>query len=132
MKKLVVLLAAIAAVATVAIGTASGSGGPIDQQTGFACNVFDENGNLFTTFQSSDTWWGSGKEQLHCVGQSPTGGNGTVVVFSGFACNLLHSFSTDPRNFDKVSKTGESQLTCYGFAAPPAPPIASTTAGAVG
>jgi hypothetical protein len=132
MKRLALLLTLVAAVAgSVAISSAlANDSHPIDQQTGFACGVYDAYGNIVITYQSSDTWFASGKEQLHCVGQGA--GNGTVVYYNGFACGLIHSFSTDPNNVDRVSKSGESQLTCYGYAAPPAPPIASSRAGVVG
>jgi hypothetical protein len=129
MKKLalLVVLVAVAAVSAVMVSGALASGTPT-VVTGFACNVFDENGGLFVTFQSNDTTYASGKETLHCIGQSPTGGNGTVVTYSGFGCNLLNSSSANPLNSDRVSKTGESQLWCYGSVttAPSGP------AGAVG
>jgi len=130
MKKLALLVTLVTiGAASVAIGNAvAGDPNPIDVETGFACNVFDANGNLFTTFQSNDTLYQSGKETLHCIGQGA--GNGSVVTQSGFGCNLIHSVSFSPANSSRVSKTGESQLWCYGSVSDRA--AASGAAGAVG
>jgi hypothetical protein len=117
MKKFAVLFALVAAISSsVAISSATaGDPNPISVETGFACDFFDAFGNVVgPTFQSNDTVYASGKETLHCIGQGAA--SGSVVVYTGFACNLLHSFSTDPLNSDRVSKTGESQLWCYGTA----------------
>jgi hypothetical protein len=119
-KKFVALFVVVAAIAgSVAISTASANDpNPISVETGFACNFFDEFGQVVgPTFQSTDTVYQSGKEVLHCIGQSATGGDGTVHVFTAFGCNLLHSTSFDPKNNDRVSKSGESQLWCYGSTA---------------
>src|SRR5436190_20511016 len=114
MKKLALFATLVAAAAgSVAVGNAFA----FDQQaTGFACHVYDENGGFFITHQSSDTLYDSGKEQLHCWGQSPSGGNGTFVEYDGFACGLFFqrgAFWVNPNNKDTVSKTGASALTCY-------------------
>ena len=129
MKKLALLATLVAAVAgSVAVSNAFA----FDQQvTGYSCGLYDENGGIFVTNQSSDTLYNSGKEQLHCWGQSPTGGNGSYVEYDGFGCNLIYTgFSANPANKDTVSKTGASALTCYneGFTAP----ASSAAAGAVG
>jgi hypothetical protein len=114
MKKLALLATLVAAVAgSIAVSNAFA----FDQQaTGFACRVFDENGGTFITHDSSDTLYSSGKEQLHCWGQSPSGGNGTFVEYHGFPCGLHYLFGVfliNPNNKDTVSKTGASALTCY-------------------
>jgi hypothetical protein len=136
MRKLTLLVAlvAVAAVSAVMVSSAlANDPNPRAQSLGFACGVFDENGNIFITFQSSDTLY-QNKEQLHCVGQSPTGGNGTVVTQSGFACGLVFTgISTNAANYSRVSKSGESQLSCFQYPLPTAPSApASGTAGAVG
>ena len=125
MKKLALLATLVAAVAgSVAVSGAFASVPSPSfaaQQTGFTCGVYDENGGTFITTQSSDTLYNSGKEQLHCWGQSPSGGNGTYVVYSGFACGLIYTgISVNPANKDTVSKTGASALTCFndGYSAP--------------
>ena len=118
MKKLALLATLVAAVAvSVAASNAFATTPSFAQQsTGFACNVLDYDGSTFTTFNSSDTLYNSGKEQLHCWGQSPSGGNGTYVEYDGFACGLFFqrgAFWVNPNNKDTVSKTGASALTCY-------------------
>jgi hypothetical protein len=133
MKKLALLAVLVAATAVGAVMVSSAlASGPRASDSGFACGVFDENGGIFITTQSSETWYGSGKDALHCIGQSPSGGNGSYVSYNGFACNLLFTgISTSPNNSDTVSKTGESQLWCYGFSTS-APSAASGAAGAIG
>jgi len=124
MKKLALLLTLAAAIAgSVMISSAlAGTPNPVAQATGFACNVFDANGNLFTTDQSSDTLFQSGKELEHCVGIGA--GNGSVVVFNnantGLGCGLFLTATVTTNWFDRVSKSGESQLTCIteGFSGP--------------
>ena len=132
MKKLALLATLVAAVAgSVAVSNAFAvTPSFASQSTGFSCSVFDENGGFFVTNQSSDTLYNSGKEQLHCWGQSPSGGNGSYVEYDGFGCNLIYTgFSANPANKDTVSKTGASALTCYneGFTAP----ASSAAVGAV-
>jgi hypothetical protein len=136
MKKLALLATLVAATAVGAVlvsGAVAGTPNPIAQSTGFACGVFDENGNIFITFQSSDTLF-QNKEQLHCVGQSPSGGNGTVVTQSGFGCNLVFTgFSANAQNFSRVSKSGESQLSCFQYPLGDSPSASvSGAAGAAG
>jgi hypothetical protein len=116
MKKKLAFAAFVAAAAvaiTVMVGGAAGSGGPIAQEQGFACNVFDASGNLFTTNISGETLFSSGKDLLHCVGFGA--GDGTIHYFNfgntGLLCGTLFGGFTDNWS-DKVSKSGESQLTC--------------------
>src|SRR5690349_20977309 len=122
MKRLALLVTLVAAVAgSVAIASAfAGTPNPVAQQTGFACNVLGPSGNTeATTTQSSETLYASGKDMLHCVGQ--TNGDGSYHLFTGFGCNLIYTgFSSNPNNKDSVSKSGESQLTCFndGYSAP--------------
>jgi len=121
MKKFVLLFVLAAAVASsVAITSASGgTPNPVATATGFACNVFDRDGSLFTTFQSTSTLYASGKEVLHCIGQGTPGD--TIVTQSGFACGMFFDgVSTDPANSSRVGRDGESQLWCFahGVGAP--------------
>jgi len=123
MKKLALLATLVAAVAvSVAASNAFATTPSFAQQsTGFACNVLDYDGSTFTTFNSSDTLYNSGKEQLHCWGQDASGGDGAYHEFLAVPCNLIYTgFSANPANKDTVSKTGASALTCYneGFTAP--------------
>ena len=124
MKRLALLVTLVCAVGgSVAVASAlAGTPNPVAQATGFDCAVLDANGSAFITNQSSDTLYQSGKEQEHCVGTGA--GNGTVVVWTfantGLACGLNISATLTDNWFDRVSKSGESQLTCYsdGFTAP--------------
>ena len=131
MKKLALFASMAAIVAVSVVGVASATGDPtvVASSEGFACNVFDANGNIFITTHSSSKLLLNGKEILHCIGQGA--GNGTVVTQSGFACGLVFTgLSTDPNNSSRVSKSGESQLWCYGRAGEDA--AASGPAGAIG
>jgi hypothetical protein len=121
MKRLALLVTLVCAVAgSVAIANAlAGTPNPVAQSLNFPCALQDATGNFVITTQSSDTLYANGKEQLHCVGQGT--GNGTVVLYTAVPCNLTFTgFSDNPANFDRVSKSGEAQLTCYndGFTAP--------------
>jgi hypothetical protein len=118
MKKFALLaVVAVAAVGAAMAGNALATGEPtiVAEASGFTCGVFDANGNIFITTTSDSKLYANGKEVLHCIGQGT--GNGTVVYFSGFACGMVFTgISTDPLNKDRVSKSGESQLWCYGHA----------------
>lgn len=136
MKKLALLVTLAAAVAgSVAIGNALATDptNPLDFQQGFNCTLLDANGDLVFTTQSTFYWYQSGKATEHCIGEGA--GNGTVVTwteaqFPGLKCNFGFDGIplTDNWN-DRVSKSGESQLWCYGFQAPSAPTGPSGTAG---
>ena len=132
MKKLALLLVLVAAVAGSVVASGSfASGGIVAQATNFDCGVSDAFGNVFVTDQSSSTLYSSGKEQLHCVGQGA--GNGSVVVQTGFLCGMFFTgVSSDPNNIDRISKSGESQLTCYNLVPLDLKPSAASSAGAIG
>jgi len=122
MKKLALLATLVAAVAVSVAATNAFAASPAfaNQSTGFACVVQDHTGSpSILTFQSSDTLYNSGKEQLHCWGAAV--GDGAYHEFTGFGCNLVYTgASFNPANKDTVSKTGASALTCFndGFSAP--------------
>jgi len=124
MKKLALLATLVAAVAgSVAVSGAFASASPAfaSQVTGYSCGVYDYDGSIFITNQSSDTLYNSGKEQEHCWGQDASGGDGSYHLFQGFACGLYFTgVSVNPANKDTVSKTGASALTCFndGYSAP--------------
>jgi hypothetical protein len=128
MKRLALLVTLVCAVAgSVAIASAlAGTPNPVAQTTGFACNVLGTSGSVeATTFQSSETLYASGKDMLHCVGQVTP--DGAYHLFTGFGCGLIFTgVSFNPDNKDSVSKSGESQLTCFndGFSAPASPGLA--------
>jgi hypothetical protein len=119
MKKVFVLISALAAAAalTVGVGLAIGSGGPINTAVE-GCGVLDANGNVFLT-NGTLSVYASGKVTLHCIGQGA--GNGSVVTWNnantGLSCGLYQYGSTNDWN-DRVSKSGESQLWCYGSTEP--------------
>jgi len=125
MKKLALLATLVAAVAGIVAVSGAFASVPSPsfaaQSTGYSCGVYDFDGSIFITNQSSDTLYNSGKEQEHCWGQDASGGDGAYHVFSGFACGLVYSgVSVNPANKDTVSKTGASALTCFndGYSAP--------------
>jgi hypothetical protein len=132
MKKLALLASMLAIVAVVGGGVASATGDPVvvDEATGFACGVFDADGNIFLTENSSSKLLQNGKEILHCIGTGT--GNGTVVTQEGFACGMVFTgISENPNNHSRVSKSGVSQLWCYGHTSPIIAPTGGT-AGAIG
>jgi hypothetical protein len=132
MKKLALLASIVATAAVVGVGVASATGEPniVASSEGFACNVFNREGGLFTTFNSSSILLENGKEILHCIGAGAGKGD-TIVTQSGFACGMVFTgLSTDPNNSSKVSRLGQSQLWCYGQAGGDA--AASGPAGAIG
>jgi hypothetical protein len=118
MKKFAVLFVLVAGVVgSVAISSATANGDPtiVQQATGFSCGTFNADGSINITTASVDSVFVNGKEVLHCIGQDPSGGDGTVHKFTGFLCGLFFGgLSSDPLNNDRVSKSGESQLWCYG------------------
>ena len=115
MKKLVAAFAAVVAVAAIAVGSASGTDGPLFQDNGFACGVFDRDGSFVLTFNSQITWYASGKVELRCEA-SGTPGN-SVVQTSGFLCGLgPFGLTTESKNV--VRKAGGIQLTCSGHLNP--------------
>lgn len=113
MKRLAMLVILLAVAGSVAIGNAlANDPNPVAQSTGFLCGVADTIPGVVGTGQSSDTLYQSGKEQLHCVGQGH--GTGVLVNYSAFSCRLVFTgVSFNPNNYDRISKTGESQLTCF-------------------
>jgi hypothetical protein len=131
MKKLALLASMLAIVGVSVVGVASATGEPtvVASSFEFDCGVFDANGNIFITNHSSSKLLLNGKEILHCIGQGA--GNGTVVTQTGFLCGMVFTgISDSPLNSSRVSKSGESQLWCYGQANGDA--AASGPAGAIG
>jgi len=132
MKKLALLATLVAAVAVSVAATNAFAASPAfaNQSTGFACVVQDHTGSpSILTFQSSDTLYNSGKEQLHCWGVDPSP-DGAYHEYTGFACGLVYTgISFNPANKNTISKTGASALTCFndGFSAP----ASSASVGAV-
>jgi len=131
MKKLALLATLVAAVAVSVAASSAFATAPAfaQQSTAFGCTVADENFNGFTTFNSSDTLYNSGKEQLHCWGVDPSP-DGAYHEYTGFACGLVYTgISFNPANKNTISKTGASALTCFndGFSAP----ASSASVGAV-
>jgi len=115
MKKLVVALATVFVVAMVFTGVAAstGDGGKL-VSSGFACNVIDGNGNLFTT-SNSEQWQFQTHATMRCTGDGApyTGPNPPIYwtpANSFPICNTLFGQTTN--YYDKVGRSGNSQLVC--------------------
>jgi hypothetical protein len=115
MKKLVAALAAVVAMAAIAVGTASGTDGPLFQDSEFACGVLDRDGSFVLTFNSEITWYASGKIELRCEGRGTPGNS--VAQTSGFLCGL-GPFGAASESKNVVRKNGGIQLTCSGHLNP--------------
>ena len=114
-KKIALAFATVLAVAAVGTTVASASG-PTVVASGFACNVFDGNGNLFSTNNSVLTVYDSGKVVLKCNGD---GAGAPALTFynydnTGVTCGMLQFGSTTDWS-NKVGYNGNSQLTCTTF-----------------
>jgi hypothetical protein len=117
MKKLALLASMVAIVGVTVVGVASAEGTPtiVASVTGFPCAIQDANGDFQITTNSSSKLLLNGKEILHCIGQGA--GNGTVITLSGFLCGMVYTgLSDSPLNSNRISKSGELQLWCYGQA----------------
>jgi len=112
MKKFVVAVATVFAVAAVvAGGVSAGSGGTVVAE-GFACGVLDHNGNIFITYKSVLTRY-QNRAVLQCVGDG-AGGPGLIhwnFGNTGLSCGMLEFGSTTQWD-DKVGYNGNSQLQC--------------------
>ena len=117
MKKLVATLAATCAVAASVVGVAVANpdAGTV-VASGFACNVFDGNGNLFVTTDSELRLFANdqgSKAVLHCEGD---GADAPFLQHYNFArtgatCGMLQFGSTTHWD-NKVGRNGNSQLRC--------------------
>ena len=112
MKKFVVAVATVFAVAAVlAGGVSAGSGGTVVDR-GFACGVLDHDGNIFITYDSELIVYQT-KAVLRCTGNG-AGGPGLIhwnFGNTGLSCGMLQFGSTTQWD-DKVGYNGNSQLTC--------------------
>ena len=115
MKKLVAAFAAVVAMAAIAVGSASGTDGPLFQDEGFGCGVLDRDGSFVLASSSEITWYASGKVELRCEG-SGTPGN-SVAQTSGFLCGL-GPFGLASESKNVVRRNGGIQLTCSGHLNP--------------
>ena len=116
MKKFVVAVATVFAVAAVlAGGVSAGSGGKVVAE-GFACGILDGDGTVYITNNSVLIQYQT-KAVLQCRGNN---GNGTApnpgpIFFNfgntGLSCGMLEFGSTTSWS-DKVGYNGDSQLTC--------------------
>lgn len=114
-KKLALAFATVLAVAAVGTTVASASG-PTVVASGFACNVFDGNGQLFSTNNSVLTVYDSGKVVLKCNGNGAGAPSLTFYNYdnTGVTCGMLQFGSTTDWS-NKVGYNGNSQLTCTTF-----------------
>jgi hypothetical protein len=127
---LVSLLALVAG--SVALSTALADPASIDVRTGFFCGTQDASGNAIFTTQSSFIWYASGKATLHCVAQGPASGSIVVWDFSTTGNYCFFGFDEVPPTTDwsdRVGRLGGADLWCYGFEAPPTPPVLSVQPG---
>ena len=116
MKKLVLTLAAVCAVAATVVGTGLANpeaGRVVDE--GFACGVLDGNGNVFITTDSVLTVYANqqgAKAVLQCEG---TGAPAAFLKHynyerTGLVCGTAFGGTTWWDN--KVGRAGHAQLTC--------------------
>ena len=109
MKKLLAAVVVVLAASAVAVGIASGSGGGgTVVGEGFACALFDGNGNLFITTNSQEIKYAN-KVVLRCSGDGAPAAS--LTILSGFPCNTLTAGGTTDST-DKIGRNGNSQLTC--------------------
>lgn len=132
-KKIALAFATVFAVAAVGTTVASANG-PTIVSEGFACNVFDGNGQLFVTTNSVVTLYDSGKVVLKCNGN---GAGAPALTFYNYAntgvpCSIPGFGLTNDWS-NKVGYNGNSQLTCTTFAQDTdGPDLASASGGAAG
>ena len=128
-KRFALAFAVVLAVAAVATTVASASG-PTIVDEGFACNVFDGNGQLFVTTNSTLTVYASGKVVLKCTGDGAGAPSLTFYNYAntGLSCGIQgYGSTTDWSN--KVGYNGNSQLTCTTFASADQARVAGGSAG---
>jgi hypothetical protein len=122
MKKLVMSAVIVLAASAIAVGVASGSGGGgYVYDSGFACGIFDGNGNIFVT-NNSELWVYSNQQSakivLRCSGDGAPASSLTYYNYgnTGALCSTyMGSYLTTDWS-DKVGRNGNSQLTCtYSF-----------------
>lgn len=117
MKKVAMLFATAVACMAVVAGTASaGGGGGTVVASGFACGVFDGNGNVFITTDSVLTVYSNqqgSKAVLQCNGNGAPAPSLTFFNFgnTGASCGML-DFGSTTNWSNKVGYNGNSQLTC--------------------
>ena len=126
MKRKVALLGALASLATAVtllIAPATGSAWPGNgagwqgDNSGLPCNLYDGNGNLVPADAAKLAVGDDGSVTLICKAKGVANDTGHAVTYSGFACNVNGTITTDSHN--TVSKTGNATLICY--VAPPPP-----------
>lgn len=103
MKKVVFMLATVLVAGVIA--SSATATGPIAELEGFACLIFDQDGNLVLADESRATWFASGKTYLRCEGQV---GNdtGSRIEDSGFLCNVPFSGLTT-NSTSSIGKNGQ-------------------------
>jgi hypothetical protein len=129
MKKLVVGLALIFVVGAIATTASATTGGTV-VASGFACNVFDGNGQIFSTTNSTLTVYDSGKVVLKCNGNGAGAPALTYYNYgnTGVTCGMLQYGSTTDWS-DKVGYNGNSQLTCTTWVTADAASVSGGSAG---
>jgi hypothetical protein len=115
MKKVLAVVAAVVATASIAVGAASATDGPLYEAKGIGCGVLDRDGSFVFTTNSYLVWYSSGKVYLRCEAQGTPGD--TKASFSGFACGLAQ-FGLASESKNTIGRSGQIQLTCTGFSHP--------------
>ena len=115
MKKIAVAAATVVAAMAVVVGSAGGSGSPLAVNSGFTCNVLNEDGAIVQTNNSIAYWYASGSSYLHCELAS-TNSTGQVIQFNfentGLLCNTTFDVTDEWKN--RIGRNGQIQLTCLG------------------
>jgi hypothetical protein len=128
---------ALALVTLLAIGVLASTAtatGPVASDQGFACGLFDADGNTVVTSDSFTIWYASGKTYLRCEA-TVTNDTGQRIEYNfdntGASCFIGYSgFTTNWKN--TIGYNGSSQLTCVGWADPSALTIQASSAGTPG
>ena len=132
MKKIAVAAATVVAAMAVVVGSAGGSGSPLAVNSGFTCNVLNEDGAIVQTNNSIAYWYASGSTYLRCELAS-TNSTGQVIQFNfentGLLCNTTFDVTDEWKN--RIGRSGQIQLTCNGFVNP-GNNIDSSSGGGVG
>jgi hypothetical protein len=106
------------------------AGGPLDEQKGFNCGVFDANGAYVITTNSHWIVYSSGKGVLTCNASGPAPASGKSFNVLGELCGGLDGrFTTQTKR--RVSRNGDVQLVCT-FDGAAVPTLARTSGGVAG
>jgi hypothetical protein len=106
------------------------AGGPLDEQRGFLCGVYDANGGFVITTNTHWIVYSSGKGVLTCNASGPAPASGKSFNVLGEPC-LGVDFRVTTQTKRRVSRNGDLQLVCT-FEGSVVPTLARSSGGAVG